>query len=216
MPLGVDNEEATAEEQCTDDETQRRSGSTVAVCWSRRCVVSRGAPHCEFSDLGHRISGCLGLHPCSPYTPWGIIRRVLTLPGKPDCPGASRDRNYVMRNIIIDLSRCDASPLCPVRRVCPRDAVIPRPGRLRDGRREVRHVRQLHQSVPHGRRRPRQRGIPCPQQVRVDVFDVPAPSLLLRRLRPVLVSGGDHGDRARRDCCADSATKSSSLPQRRR
>jgi Fe-S-cluster-containing hydrogenase component 2 len=30
-----------------------------------------------------------------------------------------------MSNIRIDLDRCDASPLCPVRRVCPNGAVTP-------------------------------------------------------------------------------------------
>jgi ferredoxin len=30
-----------------------------------------------------------------------------------------------MSKITIDLPRCDASPFCPVRRVCPRDAVKP-------------------------------------------------------------------------------------------
>ncbi len=33
-----------------------------------------------------------------------------------------------MANITIDLKRCDASPFCPVRKVCPRGAVSAVPG----------------------------------------------------------------------------------------
>jgi Fe-S-cluster-containing hydrogenase component 2 len=33
-----------------------------------------------------------------------------------------------MSSMVINLSRCDSSPVCPVRRVCPSDAVYPVPG----------------------------------------------------------------------------------------
>ena len=38
------------------------------------------------------------------------------------------DRIRTMTNITIDAASCDNSPYCPVKRVCPRDAVIPAPG----------------------------------------------------------------------------------------
>ena len=33
-----------------------------------------------------------------------------------------------MPTVSIDLKRCDASPFCPVKRVCPKGAVKPVPG----------------------------------------------------------------------------------------
>lgn len=36
-----------------------------------------------------------------------------------------------MQNVHIELSRCDASPFCPVRRVCRQDAVMPVAGGYR-------------------------------------------------------------------------------------
>ena len=32
------------------------------------------------------------------------------------------------QQVIIELSSCDASPYCPARRVCPRNAIVPVPG----------------------------------------------------------------------------------------
>jgi Fe-S-cluster-containing hydrogenase component 2 len=43
-------------------------------------------------------------------------------------PPTKSEEQRNMSRITIDLPRCDASPLCPARRVCPRGAIVPVPG----------------------------------------------------------------------------------------